>query len=93
MIKDAGEGLLHFLQWNMNMSNVAPVLWALILYRNAFEHGGGQWEGWSVTLAKTVGVYLLGGSGVTMAWFMWRRDELILGSGSASDETGVKKAL
>lgn len=76
----------------MNMSNVAPVLWALILYRNGFEHGGRQWEGWSVVLAKTVGVYLLGGSGVTMAWLIWRRDELVLGS-SASDDTTVKKAL
>lgn len=90
-IKDAGEGLLHFLQWNMNMSNVAPVLWALILYRNGFQHGG-QWEGWSLCLAKTVGVYVLGGSGVTMAWLMWRRDELVLGS-TASADPSVKKAL
>lgn len=94
VIKDAGEGLLHFLQWNMNMSNVAPVLWALILYRNGFAHGGQQWEGWSVSLAKTVGVYVLGGSGVTTAWLMWRRDELVLGSSAASDnEKRVKKAL
>ena len=92
VIKDAGEGLLHFLQWNMNMSNVAPVLWALILYRNGFEHGG-QWEGWSVCLAKTVGVYVLGGSGVTMAWLMWRRDELVLGSSASDNDPSIKKAL
>lgn len=91
VIKDPGEGLLHIMQWNMNLSNVVPVLWALILYRNGSEHGG-QWEGWSVCLAKTVGVYVLGGGGVAMAWLMWRRDELVLGS-SASDDTSVKKAL
>ncbi|KAI4212382.1 MAG: hypothetical protein LQ351_004952 [Letrouitia transgressa] len=81
-VKDMGEGLLHFLQYNMNVSNIAPVVWALIQCRNAFTATAKQEWGisdWLVCLTKVTGIYAFAGSGAATAWLMWQRDEMVLG--------------
>ena len=100
-IEDAGEGLLHFLQYNMAISNIAPVLWALIQYRNAIalkaEKEWGLWD-WAQCGFKAASLYILAGSGATVGWFMWQRDEMVIGDASTAPEKekergqGKKKA-
>ena len=84
-VKDMGYGLWHFLQWNMNVSNVAPVLWALVQYRNACE-GRVKWEGWWTVMAKVVGTYFAGGAACATAGLMWLRDDLVLGGDGKAGE-------
>ena len=70
------------------MSNVAPVLWALVQYRNACE-GRVKWEGWWTVLVKVVGVYMVGGAASATAGLMYLRDELVLGGGDG--KSGERK--
>lgn len=76
-VKNLGEGLWHFLIWNMNVSNVAPLLWALLQCRNAHE-GRKEWEGWISVLMKIGAVSMVAGPAAGTAALMWVRDELVL---------------
>lgn len=82
-VDNLGEGLYHFLVWNMTVSNVAPLLWGLVQLKGAVERkgGNGEWEGWVVAGAKVVGLSLVGGPSAAAVWCCWRRDELVLGEG------------
>ncbi|KAL9602647.1 MAG: hypothetical protein Q9179_002478 [Wetmoreana sp. 5 TL-2023] len=82
-IKDLGEGLYHFLVWNMTVSNIAPFVWGLLQLRAAVERNGRGhgWEGWGWAWAKVVGLVLIGGPSAAAVWCAWRKDELVLGDG------------
>lgn len=77
-VKDMGEGLWHFLVWNMNVSAVAPIIWAALQYRNAHE-GRARFDGWGVLILKIFAGTMVGGSASSVAALMWARDEMLLG--------------
>lgn len=81
-----GEELWHFLQRKINLSSVAPVLWALLQYRNVFE-GRAEWERWLKVMGTVMAGYSVGGSAFGVAGSMWIRDELVF---EAEQETPVK---
>ncbi|KAL8711250.1 MAG: hypothetical protein Q9220_004395 [cf. Caloplaca sp. 1 TL-2023] len=85
-VNNLGDGLWHFLVWNMTASNIAPLLWALLQYRNACEKCGRVWEGWGSVLGKVGGVAGLLGPAAGTAWVMWLRDSVVLG-----EREGVRK--
>ena len=73
----------------MNVSAVAPLLWAALQYRNAHE-GRAKWEGWSFVLLKTSLLTMVGGWASAVAALMWARDEMVLGH---TGESGSKKYI
>ncbi|KAL8717473.1 MAG: hypothetical protein Q9225_005280 [Loekoesia sp. 1 TL-2023] len=87
-INNLGEGLYHFLVWNMQVSNIAPLVWGLLQLRNAVERKGKEaWEGWAWAGAKVLGCSVVGGPSAGAVWCVWKRDELVLGG----TEVGIGK--
>ncbi|KAI4182104.1 MAG: hypothetical protein L6R41_006198 [Letrouitia leprolyta] len=76
-INNLGEGLYHFLLWNMQVSNFAPLVWGLLQYRNACAKKGEEWEGWGVVVGKVAAVSAVAGQGASVAWLAWKREEVV----------------
>ncbi len=74
----------------MTISNIAPLVWGMLMKRNAEARVKGEdsEEGLGAMMGKVVGISLLAGPGAGTVWCAWRRDELILGD---AEDDGQRK--
>ncbi|KAL8861302.1 MAG: hypothetical protein Q9178_002174 [Gyalolechia marmorata] len=91
-VKNLGEGLWYFLVWNMTISNIAPLVWGMLMARNAEGRvkGKDSGEGWGSMMGKVVGITLLAGPGAGTVWCASHRDELILGDAGGDGQRKLK---
>ncbi|KAI4193941.1 MAG: hypothetical protein LQ350_008062 [Teloschistes chrysophthalmus] len=89
-VTTAGEGLWRLLVWNASISSIAPLIWGLLMVRNAFvvkaagerSTGGAGGEGdgaWIWFVVKVIGISAVAGPGSGVAWCLWERDTVVLG--------------
>ena len=75
-IKDLADGVHVFLLWDMYIGSAAGLLWAVVLYQNAYREM--QPTASNMSLAMKVIIWTVLGGPVT-AWtiVMWERDEVV----------------
>ncbi|KAI9834083.1 MAG: hypothetical protein M1819_003368 [Sarea resinae] len=74
-----GEGSLHMMHWDQALGIAGMVLWALVLYRNAFAYSPKKWEGWFSVLHDSTISFVLEGPAASIIRLVAARDELLLG--------------